>query len=331
MIEPLRAWTAGNRDPVDAYLRRCFALGRSLLLQSDLCAVLDAQSAESALPLAGTPLERAVRNFQEGVLQHPWAYFALREGAGRWRYLRMHQEQLVPEAVTVSEFLCFKEQLVRPGVEDEHVLEIDFEPFGRHVPRLQETRSIGQGVLHLNRHLASAMFVRPETGHARLLNFLRLHTLDGQQLMLAPHLADVPALRDALRDALALLEGLDADTPWPDFAAQLGALGFEPGWGDCAGRAAETIGLLVDILEAPSPGALEAFLARVSSAAPTPAARWSTSSTRCARWSARCARAWRRRGSRSSRGSWSSAASFPRPTAPPATSRWSGSTAPATR
>lgn len=263
MIDALRSWIEAHRDAADAYLRRCFAENRTLMLQSDLCSVFDALAADYPAPLDGTPLQQAVRHFQEGVLQSPWAYFALREGPGRWRHLRMHQAQLLPEPVSVSEFLHFKEQLVRPVDDVRRVLEIDFAPFGRHVPRLQETRSIGQGVLHLNRHLASAMFTRPEVGHGRLLNFMRLHTIDGQQLMLAPHIADVAALREALREALQRLDALDPDTPWAGFAAMLGGLGFEPGWGDSAARASETMGLLVDILEAPAPTVLEAFLARI--------------------------------------------------------------------
>lgn len=263
MIDLLKTWTTDHRDPVDAFLRRCFAENRVLLLQSDLVHVLESLAAESPLPLDGTPLQQAVRHFQEGAFQHPWAYFALREGAGRWRYLRMHQEQLLPETVTVSEFLAFKELLVKPPLDGDSVLEIDFEPFGRHVPRLHEAHSIGQGVLHLNRHLASAMFTRPEVGHARMLSFLRMHSIDGQQLMLASHIGDVQTLRAALREALQQLEALDPDTPWDDLAAALGRLGFDPGWGATAARTSETMGLLVDILEAPSPLALEAFLARI--------------------------------------------------------------------
>ncbi len=263
MIDALKSWTAEHRDPVDAFLRRCFAENRVLMLQSDLCRVLETLAMEPARQLDGTPLQQAVRHFQEGVFQSPWAYFALREGAGRWRYLRMHQEQLVPERVSVSEFLGFKEQFVKPADDGGGVLEIDFEPFGRHVPRLQETRSIGQGVLHLNRALASAMFTRPEAGQVKLLNFLRMHKIDGQQLMLAPHIDQVPVLQDALREALRQLDALDPETPWTGLAASLGRLGFEPGWGATAARTSETMGMLVDILEAPSPTVLETFLARI--------------------------------------------------------------------
>ena len=263
MIDALKTWTTDHRDPVNAYLRICFAENRALLLQSDLERTFEKLAAESESPLAGTPLQQAVRHFQEGVFQHPWAYFALREGPGRWRYLRIHREMLAPERVSVSDFLYFKEQLVKPDCERNGVLEIDFEPFGRHVPRLKETRSIGQGVLHLNRHLASAMFVQPEVGQARLVHFLRMHNMEGQQMMLATHMGEVAALQEALREALRHLESLDPETPWEDFATVLGRLGFEPGWGANAARASETMGMLVDILEAPSPTVLEAFLARI--------------------------------------------------------------------
>ncbi len=249
---------------MDAYLRRCFAENRVLMLQSDLSQVLDALAVDPLRPpLDGTPLQQAVRHFQEGVFQSPWAYFALREGAGRWRYLRMHQEQLMPERVSVGEFLAFKEQLVKPADDGDSTLEINFEPFGRHVPRLQETRSIGQGVLHLNRALASRMFTRPEAGQTRLLNFLRMHKVEGQQLMLASHIGEVPQLQNALREALRQLDACDPETPWAGLAATLGRLGFESGWGATAARTRETMEMLVDILEAPSPAVLEAFLARI--------------------------------------------------------------------
>jgi sucrose synthase len=263
VIETLTLWTTTHRDPVDAYLRRCFAENRPLLLQSDLQHIFDTLREESVQPPGDSPLAQAVRHSQEGVFQHPWAYFALRAGPGRWCYLRMHQAHLVPEQVSVSAFLQFKELLVSPAHDSASLLEIDFEPFVWRVPRLQETRSIGQGVLHLNRHLASAMFTRPEEGHAKLLNFLRTHAIAGQQLMLASRVSEVRVLRQALREASEYLESCDSTAPWTACAASLGALGFESGWGDTAARILETMNLLSDLLEAPSPTALEAFLARI--------------------------------------------------------------------
>jgi sucrose synthase len=262
MIEYLRAWAHEHRDALQAFLRCCFSDGRPLMLQTDLRAMFDGVRGTVA-EIADSPLEDSVLLLQEGVFRSPWAYFALREGAGQWHYLRVHLEEGVPEEVPVAGFLSFKEALLRPGAEMESVLEVDFGPFNREFPRLKEIRSIGQGVLFLNRHLSSAMFQNPGEGHARLLNFLRLHAMEGRQLMLHEHIRDVAALRAALRRAQTLLEKQSADAPWERFADALGRIGFAPGWGGTATRAADTMSLLTDILEAPSPQALEAFLARI--------------------------------------------------------------------
>ena len=263
MIEHLQDWSTTHRDALYAFLHRCFAQQRPLLLQSDLCAAFTALCADYPEDLDATPLREAVRHFQEAVLRPPVACFALRESAARWRYLRLHQELLTPEEISVSEFLAFKELLARPEADDEGVLEVDFAPFNREFPRLRETRSIGQGVMFLNRQLASGLFNQPSQGEAKLLRFLRLHCMDGRQLMLSSQFGDVTALRAGLRAAMRYLEELPAETPWAELAPRLNKLGFEPGWGKDAGHALDTMSLLVDILEAPSPASLEAFLARI--------------------------------------------------------------------
>ena len=143
------------------------------------------------------------------------------------------------------------------------MLEIDFGPFGRAFPKLKEPRSIGQGFTFLNRQLSSEMFSRPQDRAEKLLHFLSVHTIEGQQLMVNRKFGDSSLLRNALRLALRELERTEAGAPWADFSDRLIGLGFAPGWGDTAARVAETMGLLSDILEAPSPGALETFLARI--------------------------------------------------------------------
>ncbi|MBP9033196.1 MAG: sucrose synthase [Pseudomonadales bacterium] len=263
MIENLRTWIRGHSDEMQAFLRRCFAEERPLLLQTDLRGIF-AGLAELGLDAGpGTPLDSVVRLLQEAVLQAPWACFAVREEAGSWHYLRAHLDDVVPEAIDVAQYLRFKEGLVRPDLGGDPVLEVDFAPFNREFPRLKEIRSIGQGVHFLNRHLAAAMFQRTGEGHARLLNFLRVHALEGQQLMLYGHIGDVASLRTALRHAQQVLERHAPATPWQGLADALGRLGFAPGWGDSAARVADTMSLLTDILEAPSAQTLEAFLARI--------------------------------------------------------------------
>lgn len=263
MIESFRDWAAGHCDAVQCFVRECFADGRPLLLQSDLRAIFGSVVERLDDGLPGSVFEDIVRLLQEGVLRSPWACLALRERPGRWRYLRFHIDSPVPEEIDVAQFLRFKEGLVCPDGAERPALEVDFAPFNREFPRMRETRSIGQGVHFLNRHLAGVMFQRAADGHQRLLEFLRVHALEGRQLMIYEHIHDVQALREALRAAQALLERHEPTTAWAELAEPLGRLGFAPGWGADGARMAESMSLLSDILEAPSAQLLEAFLERI--------------------------------------------------------------------
>ncbi|WP_198140787.1 sucrose synthase [Nitrosospira sp. NpAV] len=263
MIQKLDTWATDHRDELHALLRKWFELERPLLLRSDLLEAFDLVRDSHPQPLVNTPLHELVKSLQEAVCRPPLAYLALREDAGRWSYLRIHQQQLIPEDISVSDYLAFKELLVRPDSAHEPVLELDFTPFNRNFPRLKEIRSIGQGVMFLNRQLAGTLFTQSGIGTAELLHFLTMHSMDGQQLMLHGNFADVAALRTGLRRALGLLDSYTEDAPWQAIAEPLSGLGFAPGWGNCVMRVSETMSLLVDILEAASPQILENFLARI--------------------------------------------------------------------
>ncbi|MEO7559667.1 MAG: sucrose synthase, partial [Nitrosospira sp.] len=263
MIQNFDTWAVDHRDELHALLRKWFELERPLLLRSDLLEAFDLVRDFHPQPLVNTPLHELIKRLQEAVCRPPMAYLALREGAGHWSYVRIHQQRLVLEIISVSDYLAFKELLVRPDSAHEPVLELDFTPFNRNFPRLKEIRSIGQGVRFLNRQLAGTLFTQSGTGTAKLLHFLTVHSMDGQQLMLHGNFADVAALRTGLRCALDLLDTYTEDAPWQAIAEPLSGLGFAPGWGNCVMRVSETMSLLVDILEAASPQILENFLARI--------------------------------------------------------------------
>lgn len=59
------------------------------------------------------------------------------------------------------------------------VLELDFEPFTASFPKPTLTKSIGNGVEFLNRHLSAKMFHDKES-MAPLLDFLRVHHYKGK-------------------------------------------------------------------------------------------------------------------------------------------------------
>ncbi|TCV90297.1 sucrose synthase [Sulfurirhabdus autotrophica] len=264
MIDDLILYTKENRDAVYTLLRRYFGQNRPFLLQSDLRHEFSQMCAEpDKKALCDTTLHELVQHLQEGVFKQPWAYFALRERIAQWRYLRIHLDHMVAEEISSAEFLQFKESQVHSSENPDPVLEIDFGPFGRNFPHLKEAKSIGQGVMFLNRQLSSTMFQRVHEGEARLLYFLKVHSIDGKPLMINGEFDSVSALREALRKSISKIERMDGGTPLAEFEDSLHKMGFAPGWGNSAGRVVDTMNLLVDILEAPSPVALEAFLSRI--------------------------------------------------------------------
>ncbi|MGB3564519.1 MAG: sucrose synthase [Thermoanaerobaculia bacterium] len=253
-----------REDPARAHrlLHRLRSEDRPFLLRSDLQDILRASEADA--PLGDSPLERTLAMAQEAALGPSWIYLALRPGAARWAYLRIHMETLALELVDVAEFLAHKERLVDgPGSDENWTLEVDLEPFSREFAKLQEAKSIGRGVEFLNRRLSSRLFEGRGEGEELLLDFLRVHSCRGRQLLLNGSIEDVSGLRRALREAVDHLSHQGPAATWHDNELRLRALGFEAGWGRSSNRIVETMGLLLDILEAPSPSALEVFLGRL--------------------------------------------------------------------
>ncbi len=254
-----------ERKQVHRVLHQLQGLERTFLLRSDVQDAFDDLCAEpDGACLRGTPLGTLLGWVQEAVVDAAWVCLSLRVRVGRWAHVRIHMETMVPEKISVNLFLQFKERLVNGAQsKDAWPLEIDLQPFSREFPKMHESRSIGRGVEFLNRRLSSRLFEDLGKGDKRLLDFLRVHNHRGQQLMLNEMVRDVNGLRLTLRDADESLRGKDPDADCNQVCAELRTLGFEPGWGKDVRRMRETMQLLLDILEAPSPDNLERFLARI--------------------------------------------------------------------
>ncbi len=260
-LEELQKIIASNRKLWHKWLHCCQGEGRAFLLQSDLQRIWQRLTEDGTHAKGIAALSPWVSLLQEACLDAPGVVFAYRPRIGEWRFFYGHTEQLTLEEISCREFLAFKERIVAPS--SEAVLEVDFTPFNRGFPRLKESRSIGNGVIFLNRQLASRLIAKPEALEEKLLNFLALHAMEGQVLLTYRAYPNAAALRGVLRQAVSHLEKLAPDTPWETFAPYLQSLGLAPGWGDCASRSIDTMSLLQDVLEGPSPEAMEAFLARI--------------------------------------------------------------------
>ncbi|MCL7487416.1 MAG: sucrose synthase [Desulfobulbaceae bacterium] len=263
-IERLRAYIEKNHVDTQLFLNELCCSEQPLLLRTEIGDKFDKVIQENDVPeLAASPFKTIVQWCQEAAIQQPWAYFAIRKRVARWVYIRIHLETLAMEIIPPDSFLYFKEKLVTGGTNDRWPLEIDLEPFSREFFKLQEERSIGRGLEFLNRRLSSGLFQELNRGDNRLLKFLQVHSYRDQQLMLTKEIENTKQLRNGLRDALRYLRDKDDTVEWSAMRDDLQELGFEQGWGRYAGRISDTMGLLLDILEAPSPGTLEIFLSRI--------------------------------------------------------------------
>ncbi|KFI21314.1 sucrose synthase [Nitrosococcus oceani] len=265
-MKELANFVGQHKEIVYLLLRRYLALQRPFLLRSDLVDEFDLfckENDEGAL-LQDSPLATIIQAAQEAAVDPEWIYLSVRPRIANWEYYRIHTEVMQIETVPVSQFLEFKERLVLgPTQPQSWPLKIDMGPFNREFPRLRETRSIGRGMDFLNRHLSNQLFNELETGGQYLLSFLSVHHCRGQPLMLNDRIQDVRGLRCALRLAMDFLGGFQEAAEWDAVGHKLQEFGFERGWGRTAARIQDSFSLLMDILEAPEPGNLEHFLARI--------------------------------------------------------------------
>ena len=266
MTEALEQALQQNKESSYLLFRHYLALEKPFLLRSELWdAWLDfckAKNVDSALET--NPLARLIFNAQEAVSCAPWFYLQLRPHVARRKYLRVHTDTLQLETISVSDYLQFKETVARDqdGSSD-WMLEFDIGPFNREFPKLRESKSIGRGVEFLNRRLSSQLFQELGRGDQGLLQFLRVHQYQGQQLMMNDRISDVHELRKNLRNAEDYLASQSKDADWKTVGHVMQSHGFEPGWGNDVARMRETLQMLLDILEAPEPGTLEKFLSRI--------------------------------------------------------------------
>jgi sucrose synthase len=246
-------------------LRRILSAKRTFLLRSDILDILEAfESGQGHEHLRDSDIYDTFRFGQVLAIKYPWIYLVSRPEIGDWEFFRFQCEDVLYEEIDARDYLRFEETLVtRDEKVDEFLPEIDFAPFNRDFPQLQDSHHIGKGVEFLNRHLSGKFFQSRETGNASLFKFLRLHHCQGKQLMLNGRIGSVEALRKGLRKGQKILAGKSPDQEWKDFAQEMHEIGFEAGWGRRSEDVRENFGLLLEILEAPTASILAKFLSRM--------------------------------------------------------------------
>nr|VDC58217.1 unnamed protein product [Brassica rapa] len=257
---------SAHRNELVALLSRYVDQGKGILQPHNLIDELESIIGDDDArkkSLSDGPFGEILKSAMEAIVIPPFVALAVRPRQGVWEYVRVNVYELSVEQLTVSEYLCFKEELVDgASSSDPFRLELDFEPFNANVPRPSRSSSIGNGVQFLNRHLSSVMF-RNKDCLEPLLDFLRVHKYKGHPLMLNDRIQSIYRLQSQLSKAEDHISKLPEETPFPEFEYSIQGMGFEKGWGDTAGRVLEMMYLLSDILQAPDPSSLEKFLGMV--------------------------------------------------------------------
>jgi sucrose synthase len=200
---------------------------------------------------------------QEIILASESSCFVVRPKIASQQVFRL-TEDLKVEPMSVQELLDLRDSLVnRYHPNDGDILELDFRPFYDYSPIIRDPKNIGKGVQFLNRYLSSKLFADPQQWLKNLFQFLSLHNYNGIQLLINERIQNQEQLSTQVKLALSLLENYEASEPYTTVRFELQNLGFEPGWGNSAGRILESLELLDGLIDSPDPQSLETFLSRI--------------------------------------------------------------------
>ncbi|MFP4006622.1 MAG: sucrose synthase [Spirulinaceae cyanobacterium] len=209
-------------------------------------------------------LSKLIYYTQEIILEQESLCLIIRPKIAKQETYRVFLSELTIEPLTIEQLLDVRDRYVnqfRP--EEGDVFEMDFQPFYDYSPTLRDPKNIGKGVQFLNRFLSSKLFQDPSRWQEALYNFLSLHSYNGVTLLINGRIKGSQQLSDQVKIALSRVDEFPPDTPYDEFRYDLQELGFEPGWGNTAGRIHESLEILDELLDSPNDESLEAFLSRV--------------------------------------------------------------------
>ncbi|HEY9625168.1 MAG TPA: sucrose synthase [Crinalium sp.] len=207
-------------------------------------------------------LASLIASTQEMILESSSVCIIVRPDIGRLQSFRV-TEDLYVEPMTIEELLDTRDRLVnRSHTSDGGTFEIDFQPFYDYSPLIRDPKNVGKGVQFLNRYLSSKLLDSRQWLDT-LFKFLSLHRYDGSQLLINERIRTQDDLSNQVKRVLKFVGDRPKDTPFETFRFDLQSMGFEPGWGNTAGRVYESLELLDSLIDSPEPQALESFLSRI--------------------------------------------------------------------
>ncbi len=239
---------------------------KKYLLRNDILIAFESYCQTHEKPpsfLQSSHLSKLIYYTQEIILEEESLCVVYRPKIARQEGYRIYDD-LAVEPLTTQQLLDIRDRFVNHFHPDEgDVFEIDFQPFYDYSPTIRDPKNIGKGLQYLNRFLSSKLFQDPQQWLDALYTFLSLHNYNGNVLLINGRIKSQQELSNQVKEALSFINELPAEQRYEEFRFELQAMGFEPGWGNMAGRVKETLSILDELIDSPDDGVLEAFLSRI--------------------------------------------------------------------
>lgn len=169
------------------------------------------------------------------------------------------------EVLSTAELLDRRDKSVPPEHSDfAGKPRLNFLPFYDYGPSISDVKQVGRGIDFLNKYMSSGLFQDPEKWNAHLFEFLKIHHLGDQQLLInGEAVQNYKTLMNDMQVVTDYLSGIAPETSFNEVAGYLRRHGFEPGWGNTVERILESMSLLLELFQAPDTSNLEKFISRI--------------------------------------------------------------------
>jgi sucrose synthase len=265
---------SAEKQDFQQFIQQLSTHDRRYLLRNEILQAFANYCQEKEKPVYffhSSALGELVHAIHEILLEEDDIWLVLRTRIASQESWRLSVDLSEFELVPVRQLLDARVRFVRslpdhrpdPMAEDQRLLCINFAPFHRDMPNIDDPRNIGQGLTFLNHYLCNQLSTHSDYWVEALFSVLQNQEFDGIPLLISDRIPAGTHLHEAVLQALRKVSQYPADTPYATLHPALQEIGFEPGWGNTAGRVYEILELLDRLLTVPSPALLEAFVSRI--------------------------------------------------------------------
>ncbi|MDD4526990.1 MAG: sucrose synthase [Candidatus Margulisbacteria bacterium] len=210
-------------------------------------------------------LVKFIYNLQEMIMLEQEYIAVYRYDIAKYHFYRFVPEQdILFENISIDKYLDWRDSIVLKNGEKTK-LTLDFMPFYDYSPSIKDSNDLGNGIKFLSKYMSSNFFQNPNKWNYLLFEFLSLHSIEDQQLLLdSKIIKNSNQLMSSVRFILDFLEHqANEQSTDSQFWDEMDSLGFRMGWGNSPERVKDTMMLLSDCFNAPDSDKLDMFISRI--------------------------------------------------------------------